>query len=286
MTRTFLLLPLLVAAAFANPVPVGPGKVTVDVGVPLDVYTHKPAAYRDGPLILVFHGVQRNAAEYRDWAAAMAERFGGIVAAPHFDKERFPVEDYQRGGVLAKDGRMRPMEQWTYAAVPKIIAALRASEGRPGLPVYIIGHSAGGQFVQRMAALFPAHGAERIIAANPGTHIFPRHDWPYGFGFGGLGAGDADLKRYLAAPLTLYLGTGDTDPNHQSLTRDEDSMRQGPHRYARGLALWDFAQRLAQERGWPINWRKVETPGVGHDAAKMFAAKEIADALFGADRPR
>jgi len=272
---------LLLAAA--QPVPAGSSKISVVAGgVPLDVYTHKPANYRGGPLILVFHGVQRNAEDYRDWAVVLAERFGAIVAAPHFDKERFSVEAYQRGGVI-RDGVLQPAERWTYAKVPALIAALRAREGRPDLPVTIIGHSAGGQFVQRMAALFPEHGAVRVVAANPGSHIFPRTDWPYGFGFGGLGADDAMLRRYLAAPLTLYLGTGDTDPNHPSLTRDEDSMRQGPHRYARGQALWDYAQKLARERGWPCHWRKVETPGIAHDAAKMFAAKEVEDALFGTD---
>jgi len=271
----------IAALASAEPLPAGSGKIMVDSGgVALDVYTHKPAGYRNGPLIVVFHGVQRNAQEYRDWAAPMAERFGAIVATPHFDKERFSTEAYQRGGVT-KDDVPQPIDTWTYNHVPRLIAAIRAREGRPDLPVFIIGHSAGGQFVQRMAALFPDHGAVRVVAANPGTHIFPRHDWKYGFGFGGLKADDEALKRYLAAPLTLYLGTGDTDPNHQSLTRDEDSMKQGPHRYARGLALWNFAQNLARERGWPCHWRKVETLGIAHDASMMFATKEVEDALFG-----
>ena len=43
-------------------------------------------------------------------------------------------------------------------------------------------------------------------------------------------------------------------------------MRQGPNRL---------------ERGWAFNWRKVETPGIAHEGAKMFAAKEAGDALFG-----
>jgi hypothetical protein len=58
-------------------------------------------------------------------------------------------------------------------------------------------------------------------------------------------------------------------------------MRQGPNRLARGRACFAEAQRLAQERGWAFNWRKVETPGIGHAAAFMFAAKEAEDAIFG-----
>jgi hypothetical protein len=41
------------------------------------------------------------------------------------------------------------------------------------------------------------------------------------------------------------------------------------------------AARLAMQRGWVFNWREVETPGIGHEAAAMFAAKEAAGALFG-----
>jgi hypothetical protein len=58
-------------------------------------------------------------------------------------------------------------------------------------------------------------------------------------------------------------------------------MRQGPHRYGRNQAGFELARKLAQERGWAFNWRKVESPGIDHDAGRMFAAKEVEDALFG-----
>ena len=61
-------------------------------------------------------------------------------------------------------------------------------------------------------------------------------------------------------------------------------MLEGPYRYARGRACFEFAQKLAAERGWPFNWRKVETPGIGHDGGAMFAAPEVAEALLGPAR--
>jgi hypothetical protein len=88
------------------------------------------------------------------------------------------------------------------------------------------------------------------------------------------------LRRYLAAPLTLYLGTGDITPRRR-FDASESAMKQGPHRLARNRAGFELARSLAQERGWTFNWRKVETPGIEHDAAAMFAAKEVEDALFG-----
>jgi hypothetical protein len=58
-------------------------------------------------------------------------------------------------------------------------------------------------------------------------------------------------------------------------------MLQGGNRLERGRACFAFATELARTRGWIFGWRKVETPGIGHDAAEMFAAPEVADAIFG-----
>lgn len=56
-------------------------------------------------------------------------------------------------------------------------------------------------------------GASSLVFENhgePPTNLFPTKDQPFGYGFGGLPealSNDAVLKAYLAAPLTLYLGT-------------------------------------------------------------------------------
>lgn len=271
----------------AAPMPAGIGsqEITTTGGV-IKVFTYKPSLYRDGPLVVVFHGVNRNAEDYRNFAIAVAERFKVLVAAPLFDKERFPADAYIRGGLLNKDGSLRPREQWTYALVPQLVAALRAGEGKPGLPYYLLGHSAGGQFLARLAAFYPTE-AKRIVAGNPGSHLFPRRDWDFGYGFGKLPpeiSDDAALQHYLAAPLTIYLGTGDILTDSENLDRSPEALRQGAFRLARGRACFEFAQKLAAERGWTFNWRKVETPGIGHDGGGMFAAPEMGEALLGAGR--
>lgn len=266
----------------AEPLPVGPARIELDLGVRLEVFTYRPPTYTNGPLILVFHGVQRNAEDYRNFAITLAERFKAVVAAPRFDRERFPYESYQQGGIFA-DGTVQPRERWTFSHVPQLVHALRERLGDPARPVYIIGHSAGGQFVARLAAMTGDNGAVQLVAANPGSHLFPDREATYGYGFGGLPGefnDDNALRRYLAAPLTLYLGTADNDPAHSSLDRSEAAMRQGPHRYARGLACFAAARTLAENRGWKFNWRLVVAPGIAHDASRMFAAPESAEALF------
>lgn len=267
----------------AEPVPSGAGRLVFEhAGEELTIFTYKPASYRNGPLLVVFHGVARNAEEYRDFARQLADRFHALVVVPWFDKDRFPSWRYQRGGVLDAKGRPQPAERWTYAAIPRLVGMIREREGRPDLPHYLIGHSAGGQFLVRLAAFLPGE-ARRIVAANPGSLLFPDRTQTFGYGFGGLPAewaGDEALRRYLAAPLTLYLGTGDITPEH-SFDDSPAGMRQGPNRLARGRAAYAAAEKLARERGWVFGWRKVETPGIGHEARRMFAAAEAEAALFG-----
>jgi alpha-beta hydrolase superfamily lysophospholipase len=168
-----------------------------------------------------------------------------------------------------------------FNVVDVIVADVRTRENRPALPYYLIGHSAGAQFLVRLAAFQPGT-ARRIVAGNAGSLLFPSTDHGFGYGLGGLPAelrDDAMLRQYLAAPLTLYLGTADTAPRRR-FDASAAGMKQGPHRYARNLACYALAEAMAKERGWTFGWRKVEAPGIDHDAARMFAAPEVGDALL------
>jgi pimeloyl-ACP methyl ester carboxylesterase len=285
MCRFFTLLAMFWVSGsslMAQTIPVGVSRIVYEnQGEPLSLHTYRPPTYAGGPMILVFHGVKRNAEDYRNFAITLAERFRAIIITPEYDSTRFPSARYQRGGLL-KGGKVQPESAWTYATVPGIVKFVRGKLGNDTLPYYLIGHSAGGQFLVRMAAFLPGE-ARRIVASNPGSDLFPTRDQPFGYGFGGLPESLSDdkvLKAYLAAPLTLYLGTDDIYPR-PSFDDSPDGMRQGQHRLERGRNCYAFAKELAQRKGWPFNWRKVETPGIGHDAAYMFAAKEAEDALFG-----
>ncbi len=270
----------------AAPLPVGSGQIQLGSGADaLTIYTYKPTNYQGGPLLVVFHGMLRNAEGYRDSAIPVAEKFNFLVAAPLFETNRFNTDAYNRGGVVKK-GEFQPPDKWTYNYVPKIIAEMRKRESAPNLPYYFMGHSGGGQFLMRLAAFSPLE-AKRIVAANPGSDLFPRRDWKFGYGFGGLPKAYSDdkaLRAYLAAPLTIYLGTADNDPNHFELDRSPAAMLEGSFRLERGRACFEYAQKLAKEHGWTFNWRKVETVGIAHEAKGMFAAPEVEQALFGATK--
>lgn len=250
--------------------------------VPLLCFVYKPEHWSGKRMILVHHGVLRNADEYRDDSIVLGDRFDALIVAPRFDSERFPSRKYQRGGILNEDGTAARPGATTYALIPQIAEGMRKLEARPDMKYWIIGHSAGGQFAMRMSA-FQDTGAERIVAANPGTDLFPTRDMAFGWGFGKLPeelSDDAALKRYLAAPLTLYLGTADDHPD-EDLDMSPESVQQGPGRYQRGKRAFAMAQELAKQKGWPCAWRLVEAPGIEHDHGKMFAHAMCETALFG-----
>src|SRR6516165_1290832 len=238
--------------------PITTGRQVIDInGAPMVVFTYRPDGCSDPALLMVFHGIARNARTYRDDARAIADRLCLLVIAPVFDKRAFPAWRYQRGGIV-KD------------AV--------AQEGRP-LAYSLLGHSAGAQFLDRLAAFVPTE-ARRIVIANAGSYVFPslEIDAPYGLGKVYSGTeGEAALRRYLEQPLTIYLGQGDTRDDERN--DYPEALAQGASRYQRGLNVFNAAKTLAQARGWTFNWRLVELPGVGHNARKMFSAPQASEAL-------
>ena len=154
----------------------------------------------------------------------------------------------------------------------------RRQEGKP-IAYSLLAHSAGAQFLDRLAAFVPTE-AKRIVVANPGSYVFPSLDIaaPYGLGKVYAGAdGEAELKRYLAQPLTIYLGEGDT--REDDWDNSPDALAQGASRHQRGVNAFNAGKALAQARDWPFNWRLMELPGVGHSARKMFAAPQASAAL-------
>jgi dienelactone hydrolase len=275
-----LLLALAVGASpgRAGPIPPGPGQQEANLGrASLAVYTYRPKSCSDPALLVVFSGLNRNADKYRDYAEWLAEKACMIVIAPLFDRKRFPNWAYQRGGIVRQRVVLPPAE-WTVQYVPTLIEWARREERRE-MDAFIIGHSAGGQFASRVAAFMPT-AAKRIVIANPSTQVFPTLETAAPFGFGGVyprGQAEAELRRYLATPVTIFLGEDDT--GDENLSDTPEAQRQGETRLERGRNAFAAGRALAQQRGWPFNWRLVELPGVGHSARKMFSAPETLEAL-------
>ena len=182
---------------------------------------------------------------------------------PEFDSERFPTSQYQRGGK-------------TVGLVPELVAWARTAAGQADMPYILLGHSAGAQFLARVAA-YGQTAATRIVIANPSTWVTPSTSTAAPYGFGGTPNAGQTLRASLALPIVVLLGGADTGTRNLSMTKE--AMAQGPNRLTRGQNTFQAAQSVAQKQGWPFGWTLVEIPGVGHDATRMFAAPQTAAAL-------
>jgi len=264
--------------------PSGKGEILVgEKGREIRVFTYKPATFSNGPIFFVFHGMKRNAADYRDSAVPLADRHGAMVAAPFFDTNRFSSHLYPRGGIFRKDGSLRPQEDWSVTWATRILREVLEGEGDPRREHYLIGHSAGAQFLSRYVALEPVT-ARRVVAANAGTYAFPRTDWDWAYGLGKLPKsfeGEETLRRYLGAPLTVCLGKADTNNTAEAGNFDAsaEANREGLHRLERGRNFFEFGRKLAEEKKWSFGWIKVEIPEVGHDGELMLKDLRMDQAL-------
>lgn len=269
------------ATSAADPFPTGKSLVEADFdGTVLQLYAYKPSDYAGEGFILLLHGASRAAEAYRDNSVGMADAFKRIVVVPLFDLERFPEWRYQFGGVFRADSSFAAPEERTYAFIPKLVSYIRGREGNTQLPYLLAGFSAGGQFVSRMAAFIDTD-AERLIAMASGSTMFPTRDMDFGLGFGGLPdelGNDERIRRYLALPLTIYIGTNDTE---MSQLPTGDAYAQGVHRYSRNIRWFNVAMDLAYEKKWEFNWRLVIADGPGHSPPDMFNHPQIGNALFG-----
>ncbi len=263
----------------AQAAPIAPGKSdqTVRLGDrAINLFTYRPEC-SNPLLLLVFHGENRKAGGYRDAAVPIADRLCMIVVAPLFEKRDFPGWKYQRGGIVHRRKVLDRRER-TGNIVPELVAWVRREEQRE-LDYYLLGHSAGGQFLSRVAAFVPTD-AKRIVIANPSTYVLPSLTVEAPYGMSGVCAGaraEAELRRYLEQPVTIFLGAADTSGKNRN--DSPEAQAQGATRYERGLNVYRAAEQLASSRGWTFNWRLVEAPGVGHSANDMFRGKEAITAF-------
>ena len=259
------------------PLAYGPDRLEAEIGGHvLRVYTYRPTHCATPAILIVFHGNGRGAKSYRDSASVLADRVCLIVFAPLFAKARFPNEAYHRGGIV-DDGRILPRSSWTVTMAEPLVEWARRFEGHSDR-VFLFGHSAGGQFLSRVAAYAMPENVERIVFANPSTYVLPDLAEPAPYGFGGLGArADEMLQSYLELPLTIYLG--DQDVGTKNLTGNTAAVRQGENRHDRGWRTLLLAQTAAREQKVPLGWRLVEAEGIGHTARGMLRAEEMEEAL-------
>jgi len=245
---------------------------------PLDVYTYRPKRCdAKCPIVFVMHGVKRNASDYRDYWELIADKYQLLVVAPAFSQRSWPkAAGYNLGDV----GEQADREKWAYSAIEHLFDEVR--DGHNGYAIF--GHSAGGQFVQRMALFLPDSRATVMAAGNPGWYTMP--EWrkdkatdPFPYSLVDARVGEAELKRALARRFILLAGEKDVDPDDENLNKTSGAMKQGETRVERAESYFKAATAAAAELGVKFAWELVEVPETAHDGAAMSRA--AAEAMFG-----
>ncbi len=236
-------------------------------GPALKVFTFEPENLAlDAPVVIVMHGVQRNAADYRDNWIELATEHGLRIIAPEFSQKAFPgSKNYNLGGVNLSGPR-------AYDAIEPLFQHLKSNRGVTADTYILFGHSAGAQFVHRYVCMAQSPHLQLAIAANAGWYTMPLLDqsWPYGL----AGAGDTRCtpEEWYQKPLLIMLGDQDNDPDAPSLRQTQEAKAQGPHRLARGLRFLRTAHLDAKRLDVELAWRFKVVEGVGHDNRGMAQA--------------
>lgn len=243
---------------------------------PIRIYAYRSAGWQPGRVIVVvFHGMNRNAEEYRSGWIGHADENNMLVICPEFTQAKYPGSRYYNMGNIMDStggkGRILPKDSWVFPAIDRIISDIRIRTDAQDSPVVLFGHSAGAQIVHRYVFFSKADGVGLIMPANAGWYTMPDKNVSFPYGLGGTPLGNDELIHALAKPVVVLLGEADINRTSNLRTTPE-ADRQGMNRLARGKNYYETAKMKAAELGVPFNWRLVTVPGVGHQGTKMANA--------------
>ena len=230
---------------------------------PITVWYHRPQGYRaDSPVLFILHGVKRNAKEYLDFWARETETRGALTCAPEFCTRFHPgASGYNLGGVVSENGEVLPRSEWSYSVLENLFDFVVSNTGHKTTSYLAFGHSAGAQYLYRAILLGCLRRVQRAVAANAGWYTLPSFSRMFPYGIANL---DEDCRRQaFGKHLLLLLGEQDI-MRDENLRQTPETMEQGEHRLERGKNVYQTAQAVAREIGWPFEWELQIVPNVGH----------------------
>jgi poly(3-hydroxybutyrate) depolymerase len=238
------------------------------------VFTYVPDTFApDSPVLIVMHGVKRDADRYRDTWRDIAAKTNTLLLVPEFSNEMWPKSlGYNLGHMQTKGGQKIPRNAWSLTAIERAFdkAVTLSGSMRSGYKLY--GHSAGAQFVHRFIMFTGVPRVERAVAANAGWYTLPHKNDTFPYGLDGIDVADETLREAFSVPLTILLGEDDNDPNSKYLRRTPEALAQGAHRLSRGASYLAAAQLTAAQMNTRLNWQLKTVPGVGHSNKGMAPA--------------
>ena len=236
---------------------------------PVKVYTYRPRQCDSNcPIVFVLAGHKRDASQYRAYWELASDRWGFIVIAPEF--LAWPkAAAYNLGDLAQQPDR----EKWAFSAIEHLFDEVRVDQK----DYRIFGHSAGGQFVQRMLLFRPDNRAAVMVAANPGWYTMP--EWrkekiadPFPYSAVASRAGENEIRQALAKRFVLMVGEADVDPDDEGTMQQKPVLNQGDSSIDRGETFIKTATEVAHDLGVKLAWELVELPAGTRDAENISKA--------------
>ena len=232
-------------------------------------YLHRPPGNLEGaPVIVVVHGISRNAGEQVRAFGSRAARLGFVTVAPRFSREQFPA--YQRLG-HCRSGRGSAPE----VALAEVLARVKAASGAETSRVFLFGFSGGAQFAHRFALCTPGH-VKSMVLGSAGWYTFPDTTAPFPRGLGpaplvhGL-----DLAQLLRIPTLVVVGERDTRRDGAFNVSRALDAQQGRNRVERGQRWVAEMQQAADRAGAGPRFSFATLRGCGHDFGQCAAHGDL-----------
>ena len=243
---------------------------------PITVFYHIPdSAHQSSPIAMVVHGSARDGEYLRNALKPESDRRNAIILMPNFGSAEYS-NNYFLLGNLFDDGEnpsvasQNDSSEWTYAIIEQLFIHFRAEVASKDARYDLVGFSGGGQFAHRFALFAHRPQCDRIVACSSGWYTLPDAASPFPYGLGTTQrTSDADVRKALATPLHLAVGSADTDPNSSGLRHTAEADAQGLNRVQRANYAFQRAMDQSTALNAPLAWSLHIEPGVAHSAVGM-----------------
>jgi len=243
---------------------------------PINVFYNIPSGNRTNmPIVMLFHGDERNANEYRDIWINASNQYGFMVFAPEFNSTDFPGGSSYIIGNVYQDGNYPTIQTlnnesvWTFSIVEPLFDYIKTNSGSNALTYNMFGHSGGGQFVHRFVLIKPDARYDKAVAANSGWYTVP--DGVANFPYGILNCPIAAINPndYFSRKLYITVGELDNNGSDPTLRHNNASDLQGLNRLERANYFFSKSQIYANTIQSTFNWQFNTVANSGHNATLM-----------------
>ncbi len=227
----------------------------------------------NAPVFVTVHGISRNAREHAERFASFAERYGVVLIAPYFSKDRFP--DYQRLGRMGKGERAD-------LALDRIVDEVGRLTGAQTGKLFLFGYSGGAQFVHRYTLAHPERVAKVVLGA-PGWYTFPDPSVKYPKGIAqakSLPDVAFDPTDFLTIPTCVLVGERDMRQDVALNKSPKIARQQGVTRLERGEHWIAAMTRAAEAQGLKTSYTFHTLPRSRHSFTQSMRRGKMGEMVF------